>query len=85
MHIAVRVRSGSPRTPEALELTTQCMSIFVDPGPDGRVQPVAPLELRSAEDHRLDRHARDLIRMRERLEALPIDTAPVDATLIRAL
>jgi acyl-CoA hydrolase len=85
MHIAVRVRSGSPRTPEALELTTQCMSIFVDPGPDGRAQPVEPLELRSAEDHRLDRHARDLIRMRERLEALPIDTVPVDAMLIRAL
>ncbi len=85
MHIAVRVRSGSPRTPGALELTTHCMSIFVDPGPDGRAQPVDQLELRSAEDHRLDQHARDLIRMRERLEALPIDTVPADAMLVGAL
>ena len=84
MHIAIRVRSGSPRTPDELEPTTQCMSIFVDPGPDGRARPVAPLELRSAEDHRLDRHARDLIRMRERLGALPLDAAPVDAPPVDA-
>jgi 4-hydroxybenzoyl-CoA thioesterase len=84
MHIAVRVRSGSAQTPEALESTTQCMSIFVDPGHDGRARPVDQLELRSDEDHRLDRHARDLIRMRERLTALPIDAVPVEAMLVGA-
>ncbi len=72
MHIAVHVRSGSPRTPHALELTTQCMSIFVDPGADGRAREVAPLVLHSDEDRRLDAHAIDLIRMRGELEALPI-------------
>ena len=52
MHIAVHVRSGSASRPDALEPTTQCMSIFVDPGPDGRARPVRPLELRSDEDRR---------------------------------
>ena len=78
MHIAVHVRSGSPSMPEALEPTTQCMSIFVDPGPDGRARPVRPLELRSDEDRRLDRHARELIRLRDLLGALPLDAALVD-------
>ena len=80
MHIAVHVRSGSPSMPEALEPTTQCMSIFVDPGPDGRARPVKPLELRSDEDRRLDRHARELIRLRDLLGALPLDAAPIDVT-----
>jgi 4-hydroxybenzoyl-CoA thioesterase len=72
MHIAIHVRSGSPRTPEVLELTTQCMSVFVDRGADGHARAVEPLALRSAEDIALDAHARDLIRMREGLEAIPI-------------
>ncbi len=55
------------------------MSIFVDPGPDGRARPVRPLELRSDEDRRLDRHARELIRLRDLLGALPLDAAPSDA------
>jgi 4-hydroxybenzoyl-CoA thioesterase len=84
MHIAVHVRSGSPSTPGALEPTTQCLSIFVDPGSDGRARPVQPLELRSDEDRRLDRHARELIRLRNRLGALPLDTAPVDAAPLAA-
>jgi len=81
MHIAVHVRSGSPRRPDELELTTQCMSIFVDRGVeersvDGRAEavralPVRALPLVSDEDRRLDAHARDLIRMRADLEALP--------------
>ena len=58
MHIAVHVRSGSASRPDALEPTTQCMSIFVDPGPDGRARPVRPLELRSDEDrHSTGTHA----------------------------
>lgn len=72
MHVAIHVRSGSPRTPHALELTTQCMSVFVDIGPDGRALPVAPLALQSAEDMRLDAHARELIELRAQLEALPV-------------
>ncbi|QJU54920.1 acyl-CoA thioesterase [Herbiconiux sp. KACC 21604] len=71
MHIAVRVRSGSPRTPHELQLTTQCMSIFVDLGDEG-ARPVAPLPLISAEDFRLDAHADDLIRMRGALERIPV-------------
>ncbi len=79
MHIAVRVRSGSPRSPDALELTTHCMSVFVDPGGDGHARPIPPLELRSAEDRRLDEHARELIRMRERLQALPVEVLSLES------
>ncbi|MFB2585282.1 acyl-CoA thioesterase [Herbiconiux liukaitaii] len=71
MHVAIHVRSGSPRTPSALELTTQCMSIFVDPE-EGRARRVAPLELDSEEDRRLAEHAQELIRLRAELEALPV-------------
>ncbi|WP_368498403.1 acyl-CoA thioesterase [Herbiconiux sp. A18JL235] len=71
MHVAVRVRSGSPRTPHELQLTTQCMSIFVDLGDEG-ARPVAPLPLNSAEDLRLDAHAEELIRMRGALERIPV-------------
>jgi 4-hydroxybenzoyl-CoA thioesterase len=72
MHIAVHVRSGSPLTPGQLEVTTQCMSIFVDPGEDGRARPVRALELLSDEDRRLDAHAVELIRMRAELEKIPV-------------
>jgi len=72
LHVAIHVRSGSPRTPHDLHLTTQCMSIFVDVGPDGRARPVLPLPLLSDEDRRLDAHARTLIRLRSQLEALPV-------------
>ncbi|MDO9397243.1 MAG: hotdog domain-containing protein [Herbiconiux sp.] len=71
MHIAIHVRSGSPLTPSALELTTQCMSVFVDLGDDGRARFVPPLALVTEEDRRLDAHAGELIRMRGELEALP--------------
>ncbi|MCS5722700.1 acyl-CoA thioesterase [Herbiconiux sp. CPCC 203407] len=71
MHIAIHVRSGSPRTPGALELTTQCMSIFVDPE-EGRARRVPPLALVTSEDRRLDAHAEELIRMRAELEAIPL-------------
>ena len=72
MHMAIHVRSGSPLTPGALELTTQCMSIFVNLGPAGRALPVRPLDLLSDEDRRLDAHAGELIRMRGALEAIPV-------------
>ncbi|GAA2234443.1 acyl-CoA thioesterase [Herbiconiux moechotypicola] len=72
MHVAIHVRSGSPRTPHELEVTTQCMSIFVEPGDDGRARPVRPLELLSDEDRRLDAHAEELIRMRGALEQIPV-------------
>jgi 4-hydroxybenzoyl-CoA thioesterase len=76
MHIAIHVRSGSPRHPEAFELTTRCMSVFVDVGPDGSARPIAPLPLETDEDRRLDAHADELIRMRGELEALPLARMP---------
>ncbi|SDY82583.1 acyl-CoA thioesterase [Herbiconiux ginsengi] len=80
MHIAIHVRSGSPETPQALELTTQCMSVFVDlDAASGRSRPVPALPLVSDEDRRLDAHALDLIRLRAGLEALPLASAPVPA------
>jgi acyl-CoA hydrolase len=76
MHIAIHVRSSSPRTPSVLTLTTRCMSVFVDVGSDRRALPVPPLPLSSEEDHRLASHARELIRMRSELEPLPLEHAP---------
>jgi acyl-CoA hydrolase len=75
MHISVHVRSGSPRTPHDLQLTTQCMSIFVAPGPNGHAAPVPALPLVSAEDKSLDALAQALIGMRADLEAIPLDLA----------
>ncbi|MBO0982749.1 acyl-CoA thioesterase [Rathayibacter sp. SD072] len=74
MHLAIHVRSGDPRTGE-LELTTQCMSVFVVPGADGTAEPVPALEPRSDEDRRLDAHALELIRLRAALPPLPLDLA----------
>ena len=73
MHVSVHVHSADPRTPEELELTTQCMSVFVVPGDDGRAEEVRPLPLASDEDRRLDAHARELIELRKRMEPLPLD------------
>ncbi|ARJ04310.1 acyl-CoA thioesterase [Cnuibacter physcomitrellae] len=72
MHIAVQVWSWAPITPEARDLTTTCMTVFVVPGADGRATPVDQLALVSAEDVRLDAHARALIELRSRLERLPL-------------
>jgi acyl-CoA hydrolase len=74
MHLAIHVRSGDPRTGQ-LELTTQCMSVFVVRGDDGAAEPVPALEPRSDEDRRLDEHARELIRLRAALPALPVGIA----------
>lgn len=72
MHIATRVSSAPASNPQALTLTTVCMSIFVDPDHLGNAQPVKPLPLNSDEDFRLEAHARHLIEMRDRIAELPI-------------
>ena len=72
MHVSIRVRSGSIRTPDALELTTQCMSIFVDRGTDGLARGIRMLTLDTDEDRRLDAHALDLARRRAELAEVPI-------------
>ena len=74
MHISIHVRSGSTRTPDALELTTQCMSIFVDRGSDGRASGVRMLTLESDEDHRLAAHARALAAMRAELTGIQLSS-----------
>ncbi|NQX27131.1 acyl-CoA thioesterase [Microbacteriaceae bacterium VKM Ac-2854] len=71
MHLAVHVRSGDPKTGE-LELTIQCMSVFVVRGADGTAQPIGAMPIVSEEDARLDAHARDLITMRAALPLLPV-------------
>lgn len=75
MHVAIHVRSGDPIDP-VMEMTTQCMSILVSTGDDGRAIPVAALVPRSEEDRALDAHAIDLIAMRAELTALPVDGPP---------
>ena len=69
IHVAARVSSADP-VEGHYRRTTQCMSVFVSPGPDGQASLVRPIELRSDEDRRLDAHARDLITMRAELDAL---------------
>jgi 4-hydroxybenzoyl-CoA thioesterase len=71
MHIAVRVLTADPRTPGETTLTTQCLTVFVDPGPDGRARPVPRWEPELAEDVRLVRHAVELIHERERIVPIP--------------
>ncbi|MBX9717630.1 MAG: acyl-CoA thioesterase [Microbacteriaceae bacterium] len=73
MHVAVRVRAGSPRRPHDLALTTTCMTVFVDRAADGRAAPVAPLPLVSDEDRRLDEHARDLMELRRKPIPIPLE------------
>ncbi|MFM6973731.1 MAG: acyl-CoA thioesterase [Agromyces sp.] len=75
MHIAIHVHSADPRTPDQLSLTTQCMSVFVVPGIDGRAEAVTQLELRTDEDRQLDAHARDLLERRERMLPIPSELA----------
>lgn len=71
MHVAVHVQSGPLTEPGGLAATTQCMSIFVDVGDDGRALPARALDLVSDEDRRLDAHAVELIAARARLAPLP--------------
>ncbi|MCU1549722.1 MAG: putative acyl-CoA thioester hydrolase [Glaciihabitans sp.] len=72
MHIAIHVRSGDPTTGR-LEATTQCMSILVAKGQDGKALPIAPFKPESQEDINLDNHALHLVEMRAALTFLPVD------------
>lgn len=75
MHVAIHVRSGDPTVGRS-ELTTQCMSILVARGEDGRALPIEPFVPESQEDVDLDHHAMHLIEMRAALTFLPVDSAP---------
>lgn len=73
MHLAIHVRSGAP-TARKMELTTQCMSILVVKGDDGRAIEIPRFDPVSAEDSALDAHALKLVEMRAELTLLPVDT-----------
>jgi len=72
MHVSVMVRSGAPRAAHDLQLTTRCLTVMVELDTAGQAGAIRPLPLESAEDHRLDAHARALIAVRESLAAMPI-------------
>jgi acyl-CoA hydrolase len=65
MHIAVHVRSGSPRGHE-LQLTTYCLTVMVARDESGAAVPVKPWVPVSREDQRLWEHARELLEIRGR-------------------
>ncbi|WP_194396833.1 acyl-CoA thioesterase [Microbacterium atlanticum] len=67
MHVSTRVWTADPRTPADRTLTTQCLSVFVVPGPDGVAQPVPQWTPRTPEDERLQEHVRDIMALRERI------------------
>lgn len=63
MHVSIHVRSADPLDGE-LRLTTQCMSILVAVGDDGRAEPVRQFQPITDEDRRLEAHALELIELR---------------------
>ncbi|MGV0109501.1 MULTISPECIES: acyl-CoA thioesterase [unclassified Arthrobacter] len=65
MHVAVHVRSGSPRSRE-MDLTTTCLTVMVARDAEGSAVPVPPWVPRSEEDRRLHQHALDLLHIRSR-------------------
>lgn len=65
MHIAVHVRSGSPKGGE-LHLTTYCLTVMVARDEKGAARPVKPWVPVSDEDRRLWAHARELLEIRGR-------------------
>ncbi|MHA7241010.1 acyl-CoA thioesterase [Arthrobacter sp. TMS1-12-1] len=65
MHVAVHVRSGSPRSRE-MDLTTTCLTVMVARDEEGRAVPVPAWVPTSEEDRRLHEHARDLLLIRSR-------------------
>ncbi|MET0672639.1 MAG: hotdog domain-containing protein [Microbacterium pygmaeum] len=71
MHLSIRVSCADPRTPDERSLTTLCMSVFVVPGSGGVALPVPAWHPSTAEDRRLDAHARELIRLREEIVPIP--------------
>lgn len=66
MHVSVHVRSGDPRT-GGLELTTHCLTVMVARDDSGTAVPVPPWQPVSAEDRRLQQHARTLIELRSQV------------------
>jgi 4-hydroxybenzoyl-CoA thioesterase len=64
MHISVHVRSGDPKT-QQLDLTTHCLIVFVALDGARRPVPVTRWDPRTAEDRDLDRHAMQLIELRQ--------------------
>ncbi|MFT4307271.1 MAG: hotdog domain-containing protein [Microbacterium sp.] len=74
MHISVHVRTADPRRPHELTLTTQCMTVFVVPGPDGAARPVPEWVPELPGDVRLNAHAREIIALRQQI-------APISASL----
>ena len=66
MHISVNVSSADPREGD-FQLTTHCLPVFV--GLDGHHQPVPVPQWKpeTAEDHRLEAHARKLIAIRAQM------------------
>ncbi|MBN9184965.1 acyl-CoA thioesterase [Microbacterium sp.] len=71
MHLSIRVSSADPREPDALTLTTQCMSVFVVPDDGGSARPVPPWQPTAEGDVRLWEHAREIIRLREHIVPIP--------------
>ncbi|HSC74403.1 MAG TPA: hotdog domain-containing protein, partial [Gaiellaceae bacterium] len=65
IHLSIRVSTADPRTPHDLTLTTQCLCVFVVPGPDAVALPVPQWRPARPEDVRLQEHAREIIRLRE--------------------
>ncbi len=63
MHIAVHVRSGSPKSRE-MNLTTYCLTVMVSRDETGTAVPVKPWVPQSEEDHRLHDHALQLLTIR---------------------
>lgn len=78
MHVATHVHTAAPETPEDLRLTTRCMSVLVNVGSDGHAAEVPPWRPHSDEDQQLQEHARELISMRHRMHALPLELLGVD-------
>lgn len=70
MHLGIRVSSADPRTARDLTLTTQCMTVFVVPGPEGTALPVPQWRPETAEDVRLCELTREIIRVRETIVPL---------------
>lgn len=65
MHVAVQVRSGSPRSRD-MELTTTCLTVMVARDNEGSAVPVPAWVPVSDEDRRLHEHARTLLLIRSR-------------------
>ncbi|MHB1164160.1 MAG: acyl-CoA thioesterase [Candidatus Nanopelagicales bacterium] len=67
MHMSVHVRAGNPRG-SLLELTTHCLILFVALDDNGHAIPVQQWDPQTDEDVALDRHAADLVRLRQNVD-----------------